>query len=246
MVSFIEKIGEKTIISAIKGYDYITFIFKGIFALFNFGVYTLSIREKIIEKTYRKTISILPLFLLLGFILGSIIIVIAVLFAINYNLQEQVGKIIVSFVANEFAPLFTTFYIFFHYGYSLFEKENNKQFIEDYLPKAISSIIAVSSMSLLLATIMLIGGYAVSSFLLKIDLSTYQSLIITGVELKNIILLLIKGMFFGFVSVIISSYYLESLDEQSKISTQKIVNIFALMLINIFIIEILFLFIAYY
>lgn len=246
IISLIEKLGDKTIVSVIKGYSFISFILQGIFVLFNFKFYTPSIREQIIQQIYRSTILIVPLFVLFGIILGSIIVVMAVLFSINYNLQEQIGKLLVSFVSNEFTPIFTTFYIFFHHGHFLFEKEDKEHFFENYLAKVLSTMVATSSMALLLAIVMLASGYVISSIFLNLDLATYQRLIINAVELDNIILLVLKSIIFGFVSVIIPSYYLDKSKQTEISSVKETVNIFALLLINIFILEILFLFIAYY
>lgn len=122
------------------------------------------------------------------------------------------GKLLILFVINEFSPFFTAIFFVLVYSLSLQEKihdmkkEQNVLGSKVYIPKLITGLFIVPLMALLFATIMIASGYIVSSLYLNIDFMTYKNMIITSINFKNILVLLIKGAIFGFICVFIPLY----------------------------------------
>lgn len=251
IIKFIHKLGGKGIDYYIRTIDFISFVFRCLFYMFHPRSYGKIGMNTLVNQLYLSSVNLLPLFILSALFLGSALIIIALVFAINYNLQEQIGTLLVSFVMNEFAPLFTTFFIILSYGLTLYSKvtavknRTEDMFSDIYAPKLISSLISVSSMSLLFATIMLASGYIVLSFYLNMDLSTYKRLIINAIMLENIFILLSKGMIFGFISVIIPIYYAHKVKQGMGDTTEYMIKILGSLLISVFFTEVLLLLVFY-
>lgn len=251
VVKFIENIGDRGINYFIRTIDFVSFMIRSIFYIFNPFSYTKLSFNTLIRQLYLSSIDLLPLIIFLAFILGSALFSIAIMFALNYNLQNSIGTLVVPFIINEFAPLFTTFFLVFHYSLGLYSKvvqlkdKGPEVFSKVYVPKLISGLVSVPSISLIYATIMLISGYIVSYLYLNIDLETYRRLIVDAVMLENIFILLIKGLILGFISIIIPIYYAHKDDFDKIDSAQRIIKVIGSLFITIFFAEILFLLISY-
>jgi phospholipid/cholesterol/gamma-HCH transport system permease protein len=173
------------------------------------------------KQIYFTALGIIPLFIMMAAIFGSIIIGIVISLATQYNLQEQIGSIIITFVIDEFSPFFTALLISLRSGTAVnteiavmnVNKELNtlRQYkidLIDYLfiPRIISGIISVTSLSILFAIIMLSSGYIFAMFYMNMDLHSYKYLLINAIEVKDIVVLLLKGIAFGFVTMLIPIY----------------------------------------
>jgi len=75
-----------------------------------------------------------------------------------------------------------------------------------FLPRIISGIISVTSLTVLFAIIMLSSGYLYTLFYMNMDLHTYSLLLINAIEVKDIVILLLKSIAFGFVTMLIPIY----------------------------------------
>lgn len=245
IIRFLESIGDSVIGYSVRTYDFLIFLFKCIGLMLLPISYSKSSIDFLIKQIYLSSIKYIFSFIFSALFLGSIFIVLAISFAINFSLQDQIGDILVLFVINEFSPFFTTVFFIFTYTLASQEriqniKKNKIDLItEIYIPKLLNTIFMVPLMSLLFATIMMASGYIVSSFYLNIDLLTYKNLIIASVSFENILILLLKGFLFGFISIIIPIYYGHKKEKISEDITQLIIKILVIILSMLLLIELL-------
>lgn len=250
-VGFIENIGENVINYSIRTYDFLRFLFKFIGQIFSIKSYSKKSREFLIEEIYLSSIRYLFSFIFSALFLGSIFIVIAISFAINFNLIDQIGEILVLFVFNEFSPFFTTLFFIFAYCLSSQEKIQNmnkdKENIinEIYVPKIISVLFMTPLMALFFAIIMIASGYVVSYFYLNLDLVTYKDLIISSISFENIIILLLKAIFFGFISIFIPVFIGHKKEKDSLNITGTVIRSLIIILTILLLSEFLFMLIFY-
>jgi len=173
------------------------------------------------KQIYFTTIGLIPLFTIIAFLFGSVIIGVVISLATKYNLQDSIDSIIITFVINEFAPFFTALLISLRSGTAInteiaimnLNKELNtlNEYKIDlinylFLPRIISGIISVTSLSVLFALIMLSSGYLFILFYIGMDFHTYKSLLINVIEVKDVIILLVKSVAFGFITMLIPIY----------------------------------------
>ena len=237
IMKFIENIGDKTINFISSLYYFLLFSIVCTIHIFDYRSYNSKMLITLISQIYHTSIAVLPFFLITAFIFGSALIGALIVIAIEYSIQVQIGSVIVTFVINEFSPLFTAIFISLRSGTLINKKlasvdiENEVDLIDNIiLPRIISGILSTVSLSLVFAIIMIGSGYVFTFFLMGMDLHTYKYLIFDAIEVKNIIILLSKGLIFGFIIMVIPIYNgLEVAKENisSKISIIKvIVNIF--------------------
>ena len=245
IIEFIENIGNKTIQYFVKGSDFIIFIFRCFFYILQPKSYSRHLKVLLVKQLYSTTIAILPFFILLSLFLGPLFMVIAISFSINFNITEQIGALLVAFVINEFAPIFTTFFIILYYALYIFSNivsqntRQNRLYKNIYMPRILNGMISLPSMSLLFATIMLISGFVVSAIYLNIDFETYKQMILDAIQVKNIFILILKSMVFGFMITVIPIYYAHNAQRTNLNLTKYLINILTAILITVSIIEIL-------
>jgi len=183
--------------------------------------YHPAMQSILLKQIYFTVIQILPSFLLLGFLFGSMVIGYVITIAMHYELSNQIGSIIIGFVFNEFAPLFTAFLIALRSGAAVNteiavmqvsgELNTLKEFnigLIDYLflPRIISGMISTVTLSLLFAIIMLTGGYFFSLLYMNMNLNTYLHTLFSSIEVSHLFYLVGKSMAFGFVIMLIPIY----------------------------------------
>lgn len=252
MIHFIESLGDSVIRYSIRTYDLIVFIFHCIGKIFLPSSYTNSSINFLVKQIYLSGVKPLFSFIFLALVLGSLLIVLAIVFSINFSLQEQIGDLLVLFVINEFSPLFTAIFFIFSYTLSTQEKiqsMKNKDIdlvSEVYIPKIISTIFMTPLMSLFFASIMIASGYVVSSFYLNIDFFTYKNLIISSISFNNIIVILLKGIVFGFISIIIPIYFGHKEEKSEFAITQLVIKTLVIILSMLVITEFLFILVIYW
>jgi len=236
ILKFIENIGDKTMNSVSTIYDLIKFSFLCLIHLPNPYSYNPDMRKTVIKQIYYTALKPLPSFMIMAFIFGTLIIGMVIVVATKFNLQLQTGSIIVTFAINEFAPLFTAFFIAFKSGVILHTKVHNKskRFQEHniniidnlFLPHIISGMLSTVLLAALFAIILISGGYIISLFYLNMDFHTYSSLIVNATEVRDIMILLLKGTAFGFVTMLISissGLNLEQTDISIAISVSNLI-----------------------
>ena len=221
LVNFIQSIGDKTLKSSSSLYDFFRFTFICLIHMFNPQSYNPAMRMVLIKQIYFTAVGVVPLFITLAILFGSIIIGVVILLATEYSLQDQIGSIIITFVVDEFSPFFTALLISLRSGAAVNteiavmnvnkELDTLKQYKINlinylFLPRIISGMISVTALSFLFAIIMLSSGYLFTLFYMNMDLHTYKYLLVNAIELKDIIVLIVKSIAFGFVIMLIPIY----------------------------------------
>lgn len=217
----IERIGDKTISYLSSFYDVLKFAAICLIHMANPKNYSPASKMVLIKQIYFTTIQIIPLFTMMAILFGSVIIGVIISLAAEYGLQDKIGSILITFTIDEFSPFFTALLISLRSGTAVnteiavmnVNKELNS--LREYkinlinylfLPRIISGIISVTSLSILFSIIMLTSGYIFALFYMNMDLHTYKSILLRAVEIKDILTLLIKGVSFGFVTMLIPIY----------------------------------------
>lgn len=217
----IENIGGKTIKSILFLYEAVQFIVVSIIHMLNPKSYSPAMRMVLVKQIYFTAVQIIPLFSIMAIFFGSIIIGVVIFLSTEYGLRDSIGSIIITFVIDEFSPFFTALLIALRSATAVnteiavmnVNKELNtlreyKIDLIDYLflPRIIGGIISITSLSILFAIIMLCSGYLFTLFYMSMDLHTYKSLLISALEVEDLVVLLLKGVAFGFVTMIIPIY----------------------------------------
>ena len=243
LIKLIENIGDKTLISTRGTLDFFIFVLKCIIYMFNPKTYTKEVRTLFIEQIYLSGVKNLPAFLFLALVLGSILILISIIFAIKFNLIEQIGTLLVLFVVNEFSPIFTTLFFILVFGLSVHEKirtidiKNKNLYKDVYTPKLMNTIVLYPFMALLFATIMLASGCIISLFYLNIDLKTYKELIISSLDLKNIVILMLKTAVSGFLTMTIPIYFAHTFKNDDMDIGKSLIRVLVIMFVVLVSIE---------
>ena len=221
IIKFIENIGTKTINSFASIYEALQFTFICLIHMINPLSYNPAMRMVLVKQIYFTAVTIVPLFITMAFIFGSIIIGIVIALATEYSLQDKIGSIIITFVIDEFAPFFTALLISLRSGTAVnteiavmsVNKELNtlKEYNIDiinylFLPRIISGVISVTFLSILFALIMLSSGYIFTLFYMNMDFHTYKALLLNAIEVRDLVILLLKSIAFGFVIMMIPIY----------------------------------------
>ena len=221
MIRFIENIGNKTIRFLQAKWDGLLFVVAIFAHMVRPKSYNPAMIMVLIKQIYFTAVGILPLFITMAVIFGTIIIGVVISLATSYNLQESIGSIIVTFVVDEFAPFFTALLISLRsstavnteiavmkVNHELDTLNHYKIDLIDYLfiPRIISGIVSVVSLSALFAIIMVSSGYLFAFFSMGMDFYTYKNLLLQAIEVKDIVVLLGKSMAFGFVTMAIPIY----------------------------------------
>lgn len=221
LVNFIESIGVKTLKSSSSWYEVFKFTFICIAHMFNPRSYNPAMKMVLMKQIYFTAVGVIPLFITLAILFGSVIIGVVIVLASEYSLQDQIGSIIITFVVDEFSPFFTALLISLRSGVAVnteiavMNVNNELRTLKKYkinlidylfLPRIISGMISVTALSILFAIIMLSSGYLFTLFYMNMDFHTYKYLLINAIELRDIIVLLTKGIAFGFVIMLIPIY----------------------------------------
>ena len=221
ILKFVENVGDKTINIVMEFLDASRFVFLCIAHMFIPKSYNPAMRMVLTKQIYFTSVGILPLFIMMAVFFGSIIIGIVIVLATEYNLESSIGSIIINFVMDEFSPFFTALLISLRSGTAInteiavmnVNKELNtlKEYKIDlidylFLPRIISGMISVTSLSIVFAIIMLSSGYVFTLFYMNMDLHTYKNLLLGAAEVKDVVVLVLKGLAFGFVITLIPIY----------------------------------------
>ena len=218
---FIEKLGEKTINIFNALFELVHFVLLVFLHLVNSKSYNPAMRKVLIKQIYFTAIGVIPIFIIMAVLFGSVIIGVVIYLATEYSLQSEIGSIIITFVVDEFAPFFTALLISLRSGAAVnteiavmsVNKELNtlKEYKIDlidylFLPRIISGVVSVVFLSILFAIIMLGSGYIFTLFYMNMDLNTYFYLLVSAIEVSNIMTLVFKSAAFGFVVMLIPIY----------------------------------------
>lgn len=253
-IKFLESLGDKTINLFSSFFNGLIFSLTCILHMINPKSYNPAMKMVIVRQIYFTAVTILPLFIVMALFFGSIIIGIVILVASEYSLQEKIGSIIINFVLNEFAPFFTTLLIALRSSTAVnteiavmkVNKELNvlKEYkidLIDYLfiPRIISGIISMVSLSILFALIMLGSGYIFTLFYLNMDFYTYYFYLLDAIEISDIIILFTKSIIFGFLTMVIPIHSgINAFDSYTAIPI-SVLNGMVRLFIALFLVEVL-------
>jgi len=221
ILKFIEGIGDKTINSVSSFYEALKFTSICLIYMIQPKSYNPAMRMVLTKQIFFTAVGIIPLFTTMAVLFGSIIIGVVIALATEYGLQDRIGSIIITFVIDEFSPFFTALLISLRSSTAVnteiavmnVNKELNtlREYKIDlinylFLPRIISGMISVTSLSILFAIIMLSSGYIFTLFYMNMDFHTYKYILINAIEVKDVVVLLVKSMAFGFVTMLIPIY----------------------------------------
>ena len=111
MLRLLEKIGDKTLALVKSFYNAVFFVAECFIHIINPKSYNPAMITVLIKQIYFTAVGILPLFITMSVLFGSIIIGVVISQASQYNLQDQIGSIIINFAVDEFSPFFTALLI---------------------------------------------------------------------------------------------------------------------------------------
>jgi len=221
MFHFIENIGDKAINSFFSISEALKFTIICLIHMIKPKSYNPAMRMVLTKQIYFTAVTIIPLFMMMAFLFGSVIIGVVITLATQYSLEDKIGSILITFVLNEFSPFFTALLISLRSStavnteIAVMNVNNELNTLKEYkidlidylfLPRIISGVISVTSLSILFAIIMLSSGYIFTLFYMNMDLHTYKYLLINAIEVKDIVILLLKSIAFGFVIMLIPIY----------------------------------------
>ena len=221
IIKFIEAIGDKTINVLYAFYEALKFTFICLIHMLNPHSYNPAMRAVLTKQIYFTSIQIIPLFITMAIFFGSIIIGVVILLATQYKLQGEIGSIIITFSIDEFSPFFTALLISLRSSAAInteiavMNVNNELNTLNSYkidlidylfLPRIIGGIISIVSLSILFAFIMLGSGYIITLFYMDMDFHTYRYLLVSAIEVKDVLTLLLKSIAFGFAVTIIPVY----------------------------------------
>lgn len=251
MIGLIENIGEKSISYFEIVIKFLLFLLKVLWIISNIKNYNTQMRLNIVLQLYASCVKPLFIVLFLALFMGSIIYSLVIFFAIGYGLQENIGNFLISFTVNEFSPLFIASFLVFYYGFDIYGKiidikqqqENITK--EIYISKIIGGLVAVPSLSLLFALVMLISGYIVSYFYLDIDIETYQFLVTNSMEIENLFIIILKSLVLGLVSTTLPVYYTMNAEIKISKKPQQVISVLGVVFFSFLFIELISLILVY-
>ena len=221
MITLFEKIGNATLRAFTSVTDVFGFIGVCMLHIFLPSTYNPAMVMVLVKQIYFTAVGILPLFFFMSIIFGTIIIGVVISLAMQYGLQEKIGSIIITFTVDEFAPFFTALLISLRSSTAVnteiatmkvnHELDTLKLYridLIDYLfvPRILSGIISVTSLSILFAIIMLASGFLFAFFAFNMDPHSYKTILLNAIEFSDLLTLILKGIAFGFATMVIPIY----------------------------------------
>jgi phospholipid/cholesterol/gamma-HCH transport system permease protein len=220
VLRFIEVIGDKTISTISSFFEALKFTSICLIHMAKPASYNPAMRMVLTKQIYFTAVGIIPLFTTMAVLFGSVIIGVVIALATEYGLQDEIGSIIITFVIDEFSPFFTALLISLRSGTAVnteiavmnVNQELNtlRQYNIDlidylFLPRIISGMISVVSLSILFAVIILSSGYLFTLFYMNMDFHTYKYLLINAIELNGMVKLFVALFFIEVLSLLLQS-----------------------------------------
>ena len=250
---FIENIGAKTINSSKSFYEAMSFTALCLIHMLNPNSYSPAMRMVLTKQIYFTAVTIIPLFTMMAIIFGSIIIGAVITLSTEYSLQNSIGSIIIYFVIDEFAPFFTALLIALRSSSAVNTeiavmkvtdelntlKEYNIDMVDYlFLPRILSGIVSTISLSILFSIIMLGSGYLFTLIYMNMDFHTYKYILISAIEVSDVLTLFLKGIAFGFLTMLIPIYSgLKTIQNYSGIPI-SVLNGMVKLFISLFMVEV--------
>ena len=253
ILRLIEGIGDKTIKSLSSFYEALSFTVICLVHMINPKSYSPAMRMVLTKQIYFTAVTIIPLFMLMAILFGSVIIGAVIALSTEYSLQTSIGSIIIYFVIDEFAPFFTALLIALRSSsavkteIAVMKVTNELNTLKEYkidiidylfLPRILSGIVSTISLSVLFAIIMLGSGYVFTLLYMDMDFHTYKFILVSAIEVSDVITLLLKGVAFGFLAMLIPIYSgLKTMQNYSGIPI-SVLNGMVKLFISLFMVEV--------
>ena len=220
-VDFLERIG---VISIKKIQDALltfSFTFQLIKTILHPKTYTVAMVQVLIRQIYFTSIQILPFYLLLAAILGSVVVGAIVLITINLGIQDKLGSAIVNVLINELAPFLTVIFLALRSGTAITtetavmnvsgEMNALRYFNIDpmkylFVPRVLNGILSMFLLTTMFSVVALIFGYIFLAMGSRMGLSIYIISLVEAFGAMDLLVLLLKSLFFGYVVTAIPVY----------------------------------------
>lgn len=240
-----ETLGDKVIQKILSLYTGLEFSILCFFHALNPWSYNKEMRESFVRQIYSMSITVIPIFSFIAFLFGSIVLGIVIATASKYNLQMQLGSIIVNFVINDFSPIFTAFFISLRSS-TLINKQISSHSLQDednlintlVLPRLLSGVFSTVTLSVLFSIIMIVSAYVSIYLFTGMDFHSYTQLLLEALEMKNIFILFVKAIAFGFFIMLIPIYNGLLIAKSANAKKISFIRIFIKLFFAIFFIEI--------
>lgn len=221
ILSFFEKLGgatEKKTLDFFKASLFLVRCFSNLFLPHN---YHPAARMVLTKQIYFTAVQILPLFIVMALLFGSVFIGVIIVLAMEYGLQNEIGRILVAAIFNEFSPFFTAILLALRSGAAINTEmavmRVNKELdalshlkisLMSYLivPRVLNGMFSALALSFLFAILMLLSGYIFTFIFLKMDWATYLRVMLIAFEIQDLWVLTFKSLAFGFVVTVIPIY----------------------------------------
>jgi phospholipid/cholesterol/gamma-HCH transport system permease protein len=200
-----------------------TFVFTWqlILALLHPKTYSIATVQVLVRQIYFTAIQILPFYLLLATILGSVVVGAIVMITLNLGIQDQLGSAIVNVLINELAPFLTVMFLALRSGTAITtemavmnvsgEMNALRYFNVDpmkylFVPRVLNGILSMFLLTTMFSVVALISGYIFLALGSQMGLSLYIGSLVEAFGAMDVLVLLLKSLFFGYVVTSIPVY----------------------------------------
>lgn len=220
-VYFFEKIGLSTVknLSGIR--QSFLFTLAVLKVIFSPSSYTIASVEVLVRQVYFTAIQILPFYLILAIVVGSTVVGVIMTIAISFGFQDKIGSIIVNVLINEMAPFITVLLLALRSGTAMttemavmnvsgemrslkYFNINPVQYL--FAPRILNGILSMFLLSTMFTFVALISGYLFLALVLNMGLSLYIHTIVDAFGAMDLLILLLKSLFFGYIVTAIPVY----------------------------------------
>ncbi len=221
LLKFFENIGNFVFIYIAYIVNFYKFSVICFLNIFNPKSYNPASRKILIEQIFYTSLEILPIFIFLAMIFGVVFMGFVVDLSVKYSMQDYLSNIIVKFIVVEFVPFFMALYISLRTGLRVGIKTSimnvNSEFktldaykidIVNYLftPRVVAGMISFLSLAILFSVIMVLSGYIFIFFSINMDFTRFITSLTEVVTIKDILIFVLKSLFFGFLIIVIPSF----------------------------------------
>lgn len=252
MLRFFENIGNFIINLVREFVNFYKFSVVCILNLFHPKSYNSASRKILVEQIYFTAIEILPIFLLFAIIFGALFMGFIINLSIQYALQDQLSNIIVQFVIVEFVPFFMALLISLRTGLrvgikvaimkvnqelNMLKAYNIDIMKYQFAPRAMAGMLSFLSLAVLFSVIMILSGYLFMFFSINMDFARFISSLTNAVTVKYIFIFLFKGIIYGFLIIVMPSYFGETVEKRYINIPLRVSESMIVLFTSIFILE---------
>jgi len=219
----IENLGGNVISKGQNALNFLEFLKKCLKAIFSGSFITnRAAFDVLVMQIYFTAYELLPLFIFISAVYGSIFIGIVLQTVKSLGLVQYLGDIIMGLVVLEMAPLITVFLLALRSSSAVNaeiavmkanrELDSLVSFRIDpvtylFVPRIISFIISVTTLSAIFSIVVLFSGFIFSSIIFEMSAGIYADLLARSVSIWDLLIMLFKSVLFGFLISVIPIYH---------------------------------------